>query len=132
MGIQTYKNLLPPHVIYGIAFLILALSLHFSANRILVNKATVFIGKLSFSIYLVHFLIIEIFKIVFTKLPFIDLLQNDIKFTFAYLLVILLSCFVSIFTYKVIEKPGINIGKMIINRFNLEKNQRKMLHHNRN
>jgi peptidoglycan/LPS O-acetylase OafA/YrhL len=121
MGVQTYKNLLPPHVIYGLAFLLLALSLHFSANRILVNKTTVFIGRLSFSIYLVHFLIIEVLKIAFMKIYFIDSLQNDIKFIFAYLLVILLSCFVSIFTYKVIEKPGINIGKMIINKFNLEK-----------
>lgn len=47
---QTFNDLLPKHFLYGIAFLFFALSLYFSPKLFLVNKITILIGKLSFSL----------------------------------------------------------------------------------
>lgn len=105
--------LFPRHFLYGIAFIVFSLSLHYSPQKILVNAVTVFIGRLSFSIYLVHFMVIEIVKSIFSD-GFI--LGGNSGFAFAFLLVLGLSTCISYLTHKIIEIPGINLGKNIIKR----------------
>jgi len=60
----------PPHLNYGVAFLLLSLFLMDRPFRIIVNRATVMIGKMSYSAYLLHFLII---KQMMTWLPLASL-----------------------------------------------------------
>jgi len=106
-------SFLPRSLLYGIAFVIFSLSLHYSPQKILVNKITIFIGKLSYSIYLVHFMVLRILKSVF---PDGSILDSNSNFLLAFLSVVVLSICVSYITYKVVEVPGIKLGKKIINK----------------
>ncbi len=110
---STFKNLLPRHFLYGIAFLIFALSLHYSPQKLLVNWVTILIGKLSFSIYLVHFGVLLVMQELFSN-GFI--LNGDAGFLFAFLLVLAVSICISYVTHYTIEIPGINLGKKIIKK----------------
>jgi len=107
---QTFNDLLPKHFLYGIAFLFFALSLYFYPNEFLVNKITILIGKLSFSLYLVHFMVLN--KIA----QFIKITPGDIGFILAFLLCLLFSILFSYITHNLIEIPGIRLGKKVIEK----------------
>ena len=111
--VHTYRNLLPQHFFYGVAFLFFALSLYLWPQKLLVNKITTLIGKLSFSIYLVHFMVLEMMKSIFVN-GFI--LNGNSGFLLAFVLIITLSTSFSFITYNIVELPGINFGKKIIQK----------------
>lgn len=111
LGVETFANLLPHHVMYSLALAVFALSLHFHPAKILVNPIIVLIGKLSFSIYLVHFMVLHYLKEFLAG----ELLGNT-GFLVAFLLVITISSCISFFTHKYIELPGMALGKRLIQR----------------
>ena len=109
--VEVFANLLSQQFLFGAAFFLFALSLHFHPHKLLVNKLTTWIGKLSFSIYLVHFLVL---KVVGGFVADRYTLQGNSGFFVAFLLVTSVSVAVSFITYKMIELPGIELGKKII------------------
>jgi len=113
LATYTFGNLMPQHILYSMAFLCFSLSLHFSPQALLVNKITTSIGKLSFSIYLVHFIVINEMKSVFKNGFFLD---GDSGFMLGFLLVLVVSTCISYVTYKLVEVPGIHLGKKIIRK----------------
>ena len=113
LTVRTYGNLLPKHFLYGLAFLIFSLSLYYSPLKIFVNSFTVFIGRLSFSIYLVHFMVLKIMKEIFYN-GFV--FEGNIGFILAFILVLTVSICISYITHKTIEIPGINLGKYIVKK----------------
>ena len=117
LKVETYQNLLPIHFLYGAAFFLFALSLHFFPQKILVNKITTWIGKLSFSIYLVHFIVL---KVVGTYIADRYTLQGNSGFVAAFLIVTITSTAVSYITYQLIELPGINLGKRVIEKISAQ------------
>jgi peptidoglycan/LPS O-acetylase OafA/YrhL len=91
--------------------LLLALSLHpWSA---IVNRVTVGLGKVSYSIYLLHFIPLCFFsKALLTKAP-------HLAGTAAGILVLFLAAMVATYllaalSYRLIERPGIRLGKALI------------------
>lgn len=72
------------------------------------NKITIFIGKISFSLYLVHYIIINITK----NLPIISL--NSYELAAIAIATSMISAYV---LYTIIEKNGIKLGKYIISKF---------------
>lgn len=113
---HTYIDIVPKHYLYGIVFVVFALSLHYSPRKLFVNRITVLIGKLSFSIYIVHTGVLLALGSLFSKLPEEFRLAGDGGFVFAFLLVLMLSIGVSYVSYKLVEIPGINLGKRVISR----------------
>lgn len=113
---KTLANLLPTHILFGISFFLLALSLHSWPNRMLVNQLTVFTGKLSFSIYLVHFAVIYFIKDNGHELIFFQ--NKDFELFFIFFLIMSASILISMVTYRFIEKPGINFGNKVIDMLN--------------
>ena len=113
LDVNTFSNLLPNHFLYGMAFFLFSLSLHFHPRVLFVNRTTVLIGRLSFSIYIVHFLVLKMIG------PFLIgrlSTQGNIEFLTIFIIVTALSIGVSFFTHKFIETPGINVGKKMIGR----------------
>ncbi len=113
-GIQF---LLSNHILFGVVFFILSFSLSKFQFKLLVNPIVNYIGKISFSMYLVHFAVLH----WLTILNFINYSENGIlnyvmRFSFVTVLTIIVS---SIF-YKLIEVPFQDLGKKIISK--LEKN----------
>ena len=113
LSVSTFENLLPKHFMYGIAFLVFSLSLNYYPNRLFVNSLTIWIGKLSFSIYLVHFMVINVLKKIFSEGFWFE---GNMGFILAFLLVLALSSSISYVSHRVVEIPGINLGKRIINK----------------
>jgi peptidoglycan/LPS O-acetylase OafA/YrhL len=111
LNASTFYGLLPQHFLYGISFVVFCLSLYYSPWILLVNSFTVLVGRLSFSIYLTHFMIINMMRHIFAD-GFI--LNGNFGFVLAFLLVLFLSTCISYVIYNVIESPGINLGKYII------------------
>jgi peptidoglycan/LPS O-acetylase OafA/YrhL len=101
--------------------LILGLSLH--PWKIFVNRFTVFMGKISYSVYLVHFFVV---KVVGRLLHRIDRLPGNTVAHFifgrpvgmacVYFLVLAISIPICMFTWKYVEQPGIRIGKRWISK----------------
>lgn len=121
MEIDTYKNILSQHFLYGLVFLLLTLSLHFSKHPFIVNKITTYIGNLSYSIYLTHLLIIELLKRFFVDFKLLFSLPDDLLLFIGFITTVILSCLLSQLTYRLIELPGIELGKRLINRIEYKK-----------
>lgn len=63
--------------------------------------------------YLIHFAVLSLFN----KLGVVSLLGNGNKESVAYfLLVLLVSAGVSLMTYNFIERPGVSLGRRLIER----------------
>lgn len=110
---SSYRNFLPQHFLYSGVFCIFALSLHFYPYKVFVNPIVDWIGKLSFSIYLIHFAVLKLMKILFIKnlLP-----SGELGFIVAFIVVMLVSIGISTLTYWAVEQPGIRLGRYIIRK----------------
>jgi peptidoglycan/LPS O-acetylase OafA/YrhL len=96
-------------------FLILGLAIH--PWRLLVNPVTGWIGKLSFSLYLIHpYLHGLIGSIVdyLEKIGPFTLYGSYLGLSVTFALFLIGSFIVSLITYPFIEQPGINAGKRLI------------------
>jgi peptidoglycan/LPS O-acetylase OafA/YrhL len=111
---RSYYNILPPHVFYGASFVLLALALAAHPTRLLVNPVMRKVGKISFSLYISHFVVLHIFdKAIFRDgFP----IHGNAGFWAAWLLVTIISCAVSLFTYRYVERPGMDAGSYLIDR----------------
>jgi peptidoglycan/LPS O-acetylase OafA/YrhL len=85
------------------------LSLH--PTKLVVNKLTVVIGKISFSLYISHFAVLKLMAdnnlVDFVNIPLVN-------FSIRYLLLLTISIAISVVTYRLVELPGIEAGKKII------------------
>ena len=110
-------NPFPLNYVYGLFFVALVLSLSIHKNAFLVNRLTVFWGEISYSMYLVHPVVIVVFAQVGIYYKIYSLVRNDLlAFACCCLLTILAVTIVSIFTYKFIEFPGMKLGRIIDQR----------------
>lgn len=99
------------HFIAGGLFCAFALLLANWPTQLLVNKITTTLGKLSFSLYLTHFAILA----YFSRLGFSDIFpKSNLASLLHFLCVVFVAAVVSAFFYTYIEKPGIALGKRLI------------------
>ncbi len=110
---KSYFDLITSYYFYAFAFFVFALSLYIYPNLIFVNKITKLLGKYSYSLYLTHFAVIMIMELLF-----VDnfTLTGNIGYVLACIIVLIGSFIISFVTYHLIEKPGINLGKLIISK----------------
>jgi peptidoglycan/LPS O-acetylase OafA/YrhL len=99
----------------GLAFLLLTLGLSISPIKIIVNKYFNWLGSLSYSIYLLHPIIIwtsqDLISTIYTLLP------SSLAFISSTLLILTMVVTVSFISEKIIESPFIALGKKISRRF---------------
>lgn len=104
---------LPHHIIFAFAFLLFAVSVSKYKNKIAINPFFCYLGKISFSMYLVHFGVLT----TLTKINFIDYNENGIiNFITRLIITVIISGIISTISYNIIEQPFQNIGKKIINK----------------
>jgi peptidoglycan/LPS O-acetylase OafA/YrhL len=117
LQVSTYQNLLSVYFLASVAFGFLVFGLYFSKSRFLCNPVIRWIGKLSFSMYLVHFMVMHVLTSLFPK----GLMGGGSRaFLLAYSLVLVITVILSFATYFLIEKPGIALGKRIIERLEMK------------
>jgi peptidoglycan/LPS O-acetylase OafA/YrhL len=108
--------LLPDHVFCTIAFFVLALALSKREYKIVVNRFTTYVGKISFSMYLSHFAVLH----WLTRFHLIDYLPVHnptsavANYTIRLIIVLSASTLISTFLHHFIELPAQRIGYRII------------------
>jgi len=106
------------HIIASALFLsVFALLVANWPTRLIVNRVTTTLGKLSFSLYLTHFAIL----IYFSRFGLTGIFpKSNVGSLIHFMCVVLAATILSAFSYRYIEKPGISLGKRLITK--LEKN----------
>jgi len=103
-----------------IMFFFLLLTLYLKPYKLFTNKAMARVGLYSYSMYVVHFVVIYLMN----KTRFCDLITvtnlkiSVVNFIFLYVAVAGASFLVSALTYKFIEVPGQNLGRRLIKKLN--------------
>ena len=114
-GIQF---VLQNHILFGLVFLILGLALSKYKFELIINHIINYIGRISFSMYLVHFAVLHWLSFF----NFIDYFDNSIlNYSARFSIVSILTILISTLLYNFIEVPFQNLGKGIINK--IEKNR---------
>jgi peptidoglycan/LPS O-acetylase OafA/YrhL len=112
----TLAKFLPRHIVYGFSFGLLILGLSIHPVKVLVNPITCYLGKVSFSAYLVHFAILHwtwhrLSDANFWKNP---LASDLVHVGIAALIALLGTVVISTITYRLIELPGIRLGRTLL------------------
>jgi peptidoglycan/LPS O-acetylase OafA/YrhL len=109
MSDQYLVNPVTLQYIIGLFFIPLTLSLAIHENRLIVNRFTVFMGKISYSLYLIHtFAILRIIPL-YEKI-YLALKSDWLAFICCYAMTVSVVALVSLFTYNLIEQPGARLG----------------------
>lgn len=107
------EYILSNHILFGIVFLILGFALSTFRFIVIVNPIIKYIGKISFSMYLVHFAVLH----WLTHFNFINYFDNNIvNYLTRFFIVSSLTIIVSFILYNLVEVPFQGIGKRIINK----------------
>jgi peptidoglycan/LPS O-acetylase OafA/YrhL len=105
------KIFFPTHVLFGIGFALFTVALSQYKLKIFINPVFIYIGKISFSMYLIHFGIYPILE----KFHFVNYVNNDIiNYFIRFFIVTGIAVALATMSYNLIEVPGQKIGKKII------------------
>ena len=99
----------------AIAFSTLCLSLSLYPNKLLVNGITTFYGKISYSVYLLHPLLIYFLRPAYNYI-YAGLASPCLAFFSCFLITLVFLTMCSLFTYRFVEEKGILYGKTLIAR----------------
>ena len=110
-----YNGFIHP-ILSAMAFGIFAIKL--SNIKSFTNTATKYlinIGKVSFSMYLLHFLFLDIVNYTYKKTIFKIILNPESQLIILFFTLTVITYIAAKFSYKILEKPSINFGKRFIN-----------------
>lgn len=111
--------ILPNHILFGVCFLIIGIALSKYTPVLIINPVMIYIGKISFSMYLVHFAVLH-WLLYFN---FTDYFNNGIlNYIVRFYIAVLLTVLISSVTYNFIELPFQKFGKKIIDIFERRSN----------
>lgn len=108
----------PYYFMWTIAFFILITAMSYRPIKIFSNTFLAKVGKVSFSMYILHFFIIMVLNQMNIGyiIPVSGLGSSIANFMLLYILVSILAFILGNITYKLIEIPGQNLGKKIIQK----------------
>lgn len=108
----------PLHIQFAMTFVVLGCVLSRKGFIVLVNPVTIYIGKISYSMYLVHFAVLH----WLTQFSFLDFVSpgipyfSIINYILRFCCILSLTVAISACTYHLIEVPFQNIGKIIVRK----------------
>jgi peptidoglycan/LPS O-acetylase OafA/YrhL len=114
--LQTFLpvKLIAGQYIYGLLFAILLFVLSRKPYKILVNPVTVYIGKISFSLYLCHMAVY--YALTQIGLDHVLPVNPYLNFILRFVILLCTSSIVASILYATVEKGGIILGKKLINK----------------
>jgi peptidoglycan/LPS O-acetylase OafA/YrhL len=110
---RYFLALINSTAIMGVVFGGFALLLAWHPLKLFVNPVTTYLGKISYSMYLTHFAILEAFE----RLGMTALFPKKAEFSIIhFVLAVVVSAIVSAVFYSAIELKGIAFGKWLIDK----------------
>jgi exopolysaccharide production protein ExoZ len=99
-----------PSLVYGISFSAIIFSLHTSPPNIILkfDKVMTYLGRISYSLYLIHYPIIIVLAMIISKID-----KNASGQALFFVLSIVVTLIAARISYFLIEKPGIVLGRKI-------------------
>lgn len=109
---------LPEHILFSLLFALILIIQSKYNFKALSNKVLASVGKVSFSMYLVHFGVIYMFnRIGFNHIiPVTSYGMSILNFILMYLIVVACAYAISNITYRLVEVPGQNLGRRLIKK----------------
>jgi peptidoglycan/LPS O-acetylase OafA/YrhL len=112
---------IPVIYLMSIAYGMFLIGLSIFPMRVIVNRISVFFGVISYSLYLNHPQLVYYMSDLYKKIYLLGL-NTSLSFLLCVLATILPLTILSFLTYRIIEKPGITLGRNIINRLKAKEN----------
>jgi len=108
---------IPNHIRFSIGFVLLACGLAAKPMRLLVNRATQYVGRISYSVYIWHFWVLD--RVTSRILTAVHIshspqVNGTVQFGVLFGAVLLLSLVIASASYYLIETPGQQLGKKLI------------------
>ena len=111
LGVWERSPLIPSLYVITFGFLLTALALSHMPWRLFVNRATILVGRVSYSIYLIHFLVLAQLE------PFVPAtFSPGVRFLCFFVLGTLISLPIAYLSYHYVEKAFTNLGRHWIAR----------------
>lgn len=107
---------------YALLYMPLIFALHLNPTKAIVNKFTIYLGKISYSLYLTHSIVLHY---VSKYIPAHALGNGFSNYLAHFVVTFIGTVFLSVLTFRFIEKPGQEIGKKLIIR--LESSKQKQV-----
>jgi len=114
--IYIYIENVPYNFVYSLIYFLLILILSKKSYHVLSNKVLAHIGKVSFSMYIVHFVVMSNHNKWLFWLDINDTKSAYLSFIFTFGILFAVSYIISYFTYKYIEVSGQNLGRKLIKK----------------
>jgi peptidoglycan/LPS O-acetylase OafA/YrhL len=99
----------------GLIYSALVVGLCLNPLKIFVNRFTVYLGKISYSLYLGHTTVVLFLTPVY-RAAYSALNNTTLAFLLCYVLTLLLAMCLADITYRFIEAPGVRYGKIVYQR----------------
>ncbi|MCF2487478.1 acyltransferase [Dyadobacter sp. CY347] len=114
-----YKlKIIEPHYIFSFLFMCMALLLSAIPWKFMVNNVFIFLGKISYSCYLIHFLVLkQVYDFASVYLPQIAQ-DNLVLFSFVLTVSVIFTVPLAMLSYQYVEQPAVNAGKNFMNYLN--------------
>lgn len=122
---NIYNPMFPKHYLFGLGFLLFGLGLSAVDKHFLLNKVILFIGKISFSMYLVHFFVLDVLETLFLS-SLMNYTSTVGSVIILYIFTLIISVILSHLSFKYVETPGIKIGRNISKQIEKRKNIKKL------
>lgn len=116
------EYIFPEYIVWAGVFFIITISLSRYSPIVLINPVINYIGKISFSMYLVHFAVLHWLQ-YFNFTAYFG--NGTVDYITRFYIVIMFSMLLAALTYNYIELPFQNIGKILINRTEKMNNSNK-------
>ena len=101
-------------VAIGIAFILLPLCLEHFGRRVVVNRFAIWLGKVSFSVYILHFVVLDGLRTLVQVLHLKR--QSELTILPIYLAAVLITCGFASLSKRFIEDPAIAYGHRLSRR----------------
>lgn len=112
----VWKKIIPEHIFFGAGFLVLLIALAQAEYRFFINQFTRFLGRISYSAYLIHFAVIHWLTIFHwaNPLPHHTPLWAIANYTARLVLVVGITSVLAWVSLRVVEQPAQKLGHKLI------------------
>jgi len=96
--------------IFALSFVCLVISLRGYVKNIIVNKIMIFLGKLSFSVYIFHFFVLDIIRAALLSFNFEQIWLSTLLLLPIFSVTVVLTSGIAFISKRIIEDPAITYG----------------------